>query len=715
MSTRVLLCIFITSFIYIAISCSSGESDLITSPPDSHTPAVSEFSGTTACFGLWQVTADKAAGTIEAIPLRGADYMLNVLSFMEPPALSSMDLDWENLKFGEGTVDVGVILKHPIPDAVFTGFDVRGVCFGPEVANADGLTVAMSPEFFSGVLFGYQDGLLGAPDSYGEYSGLAGYKYYCTEIDEDDELPDFFSNPANLDNRGSFPAGGIIQRNYQLDWNNVDLNFLTFNYAIYANYDWPVADPPIEVDDFSIATANGTEAFCISVTETANDLWYYDSDGGGEISLQLEVWDWQGDITTVTMEFLSEIGNTPGVLNFTPSGAGATEHSYLYDISDVAVTPLATTDIDILITTVDAKTYGEAWFQGLLPASHEMYDENVYNCWIYTTTVSDENPLDCGEMGSVTSTSYIYGPWFYSLNGGVACTRLGDSYVVNSYFYSGRLMALRADSTTAYQGPPQPPNSLSGTFSGTQRRDIVSDSNNIIYFVTDADYTLLRQILHTPLVGFGPPGTFGNIPSPWSIWRITVDPYDNPVILAYNTGDNSLMRIFHWNGSSWDELDVPSLVVNGDYNIVNDYDYNPYADDYVFMCKMTSGLTNMYAIDTTTGTLTSTINDVFDFNHDVEWDPGIYIDPVNPDCHFAVWGGAYIDGEWSETARPIALYNAVYERLSTGQGSAGGASYEWYAGAGVRGAWAPGTNRLFTGGRWNQAFISIYYELPAEW
>ena len=74
--------------------------------------------------------------------------------------------------------------------------------------------------------FGYQDGLLGAPDSVGDYSGLAGYKYYCDDIGEDESLIDFFSDPANLATRGAFSSGEQIQRNFLLDWTNVEQDFI---------------------------------------------------------------------------------------------------------------------------------------------------------------------------------------------------------------------------------------------------------------------------------------------------------------------------------------------------------------------------------------------------------------------------------------------------------------------------------------------------------
>lgn len=377
-----ILCLVLVLALFMLVSCSGGES--ITAPAPEHN-AVSEATGGTLCMGLWQVVINKD-GTGDIVQLRAADKIINVLGFMEPPALVLMNLDWDNLDidFDGGTIDVGVILTHPIAgDPVFSGFDCRGVCFGPNVSNADGLTVIPSPEFFKGVPFGYQDGLVGAPDELFNYEGLAGYKYFCDGLGEDEDIVDFFSDPGNLADRGIYGDGNVNQRNYNLEWNSVDQDFLVFNYAIYANYNWPIGEPPIDVEDFDITTANSAEAFCVSVTEVANSLWFNDPDGGGAISLMVEVWDWQEDISNVTVE-ADVIGITPTGFDLSYDGG---DKRTIFDFNDVAASPTETGEHDILITVVDNATFGESWFMDLLPSSNSMFDEKIYNCFRHTTTV----------------------------------------------------------------------------------------------------------------------------------------------------------------------------------------------------------------------------------------------------------------------------------------------------------------------------------------
>jgi len=346
-----------------------------------------EANGNTSLLGIWQVVIDKHTGAIDVIDLRSSDLVINVLGFLEPPALKGMTIDFSTLVLADPIVEVDVILTHPIPDPVFMGFDVRGVVFGPEVKNCDGLTVVLSPEFFSGAPFGYKDGLLGAPNSSAHYSGLAGYKYFCDGLAKDADLAAFMSDPAKLAKRGMFSQSPQKNtRHYILDWSNVTHGFLVFNYAIYANYNWPTGTPPIDINDFEITTSNSAEAFCAKVTEVANNLYYASGfGGGGTISLDVEVWDWLGDISNVTVESLKSGVIAKKVYDSTTPGT--TPYSYKYSFVDVPGTPTEVGDLDILITVTDAKTFGAAWFMGLLPTNNPLYGDNIYSCWIHTASV----------------------------------------------------------------------------------------------------------------------------------------------------------------------------------------------------------------------------------------------------------------------------------------------------------------------------------------
>ena len=418
---NITLTIILTLTLVSMISCSGGGNTIV-SPPQQAADISSDSSLRTSCLGFWQVAIDKEAGTIDAVDMRGSDLIINVLGFLEPPALKGLTIDFGTLKINDPVMEVDVIITHPIASAEFTGFDVRGVVFGPRVANADGLTVVTSPEFFNGVQFGYKDGLLGTPESTAHFTGLAGYKYFCDGLGLDNELATFMSNPLNLEKRGSFSAAPKKNmRRYVLDWTGAGQNFFVFNYAVYANYDWPVGDPPYDISDFNISTANSAEAFCCKFTELSNSLFYSAGVGGGNISLQAEIWDWQKDIVDV------RVNETCPNITFPPDsfmnlvGPGATAYSNIYEILDLAGTPLAAGEADIIITVTDPVTFGNAWFLGLLPTSNPMYYEKLYNCFVHKvlieecpkpTVESTDPPCGAGVLNDVVfnCTGLVDGP-----------------------------------------------------------------------------------------------------------------------------------------------------------------------------------------------------------------------------------------------------------------------------------------------------------------
>jgi len=383
-----MLTVFCAVFLFI-LGCSGSGTPLV---PPSNTPndLKTAEGGQTLCLGLWQVTVDLKSATIDAVPIRQGDFILNVLGFMEPPPLVNLNIDWTSLHIGDGvadkTITVDVIFTHPIAgDPVFTGFDVRGVVFGPNLANADGLTIIPSPELFSDVPFGYQNGLLGTPEETAHYKGLAGYKYFCDDLGKDDDLVTFFSNPANLANRGKYSSGAVHTRHYALDWDGASQAFFIFNYAVYANYNWPSGEAPIDLEDFDITTANSSEAFCAKVTETANTLYYATGGGGGALSLEVTVWDWQNNVSKVSLESLEAGVIDPVDAGFFGPGSDPFEGVWVFD--NIPGHPTVAGDLDLLLTVTDPMTFGGAWFMGLLPTGNSMYGKNVYNCWKYTTTV----------------------------------------------------------------------------------------------------------------------------------------------------------------------------------------------------------------------------------------------------------------------------------------------------------------------------------------
>ena len=172
----VLALILMSAFIF---GCSGGSQNPIT--PDEN-KQVADATNKSMMMGLWQVVIDKNTGSVDITRLRQLEAMINVIGFLEPPPLGNMTIDFDTLviDFDNNLVAADVILSHPIDDAVFMGFDVRGIVFGPELTNADGCTPAMSPLNFEGEPFGYTDGLLGVSNSSANFNDeVNGYKYFA--------------------------------------------------------------------------------------------------------------------------------------------------------------------------------------------------------------------------------------------------------------------------------------------------------------------------------------------------------------------------------------------------------------------------------------------------------------------------------------------------------------------------------------------------------
>jgi hypothetical protein len=380
--------VFLVLILVLVISCSyRGGGSTVPSYDDT---AAVEYDGNFACLGFWNVVIHED-GKVDLVDSRSTDLIVNVLQFLEPPPMTNLKVKFNTLVIDpiNKVVEVDVVLTHPIPIPRYMGFDVRGVVFGPYVANADGFTIIPSPEFFTGVPFGYQDGILGTPDSVANFEGLAGYKYYCDGLGPDDDLVAFMFSGLGDKNRGRFSPGNSLTRHYVLEWGSTAYPFMVFNYAVYANYANPTGPPPIDIDDFPLTTSNSAEAFCANVFEFDNSLYFDTSSGtgGGSVSLMVDIWDWQGVVSNTTVESAEPGVMAPTLPDFWWSG----EISYTvsYEFYDIPGSPTTTGDLDILVTAIDDVTFGDYWYAGLLDPGHPYYNENLYNCFIYTTTVAE--------------------------------------------------------------------------------------------------------------------------------------------------------------------------------------------------------------------------------------------------------------------------------------------------------------------------------------
>jgi len=395
----IILAVFSTT---ILIGCSSGQSAPVT--PAEKAPATG---ATHYVWGLWQFTTDPAEGRLDIVQLRSGDFHLNALVFLEPPPLVNLTL--ESLKFTGNIIDADIGLKHPFLGLTeFTGFDVCGVLItngsytgftdpalrlastgDTRLLNSDGLTRWWNPAEFpvnTKTIFGYNDGLLGTPDSVANYnSTLNAYKYFCDDLGPDDPLSNI-----TVAGRGMFSAGKKNVRHYTIELGAG----LTFNYAVDASWQFPTGDKPWVVPDDFGPGANKVEPWRADITEITNTLWNDGTDKGGTLSFTIDLYDrfhLEKDIVCI---------ESPG--SFAPSGplasSGGGEGYSTYQIDIPSATPVTSGSINVLIIAQCENTgYGN-----LLPGKTEA----AY--FLYTPKVSGEQATEpvC-DLQVVTPMPYI--------------------------------------------------------------------------------------------------------------------------------------------------------------------------------------------------------------------------------------------------------------------------------------------------------------------
>ena len=382
--------IILTALIITLAGCSNGGDTIIPKPVDM---SAASTANSHHLWGMWQFIADPLNETLDVVQLRTSDMHLNALPFLEPPA--NVHISLGNLEFNGNIIEIDIGLRHPFLGLTeFSGFDVCGVFITngsisgfddpglvmagdgeTRLLNPDGLTRWWNPSEFpvnTGTMFAYNDGLLGAPDSFADFNcTLNGCKYFTDALDPDAPVG---SLPA--DNDGMFSPGQKNIRHYTIE---LGTEGLIFNYAIDACWAFPEGVPPWTAPDDFPEKAWRVEAWNIVVTEIANTLWNDGLSSGGDLSLSIDIWDhFNADLNTVKVE-------SPG--NFIPTessvatSGGDGYSTYEVDIVDAA--PSASGEIELLIS-VECE---DEDYQGLLAG------ETVTAYFPYSTTVADESPI----------------------------------------------------------------------------------------------------------------------------------------------------------------------------------------------------------------------------------------------------------------------------------------------------------------------------------
>ena len=95
-----IVCLMVVLSLAFHIGC-SGNSGQIVTPGDEEGVRGSVTDGSGSCmWGMWEVTIEKSTGEVNITRLREADLALNVLGFLEPPALVNLTIDFDTLVSG---------------------------------------------------------------------------------------------------------------------------------------------------------------------------------------------------------------------------------------------------------------------------------------------------------------------------------------------------------------------------------------------------------------------------------------------------------------------------------------------------------------------------------------------------------------------------------------------------------------------------------------
>jgi len=375
--------------ILLLVGCSGSGSHLATTPITSGQDVTNSANPTPSNHIIWEmgdVTIDTEAGTATVVPLRTAEFNLNVVKFLQPPAGSTSNigiaLDLPNSNIANAYIELDLTLKHPFPATQYWGFDTRVIVFGGgstvgkhdtsvvypsntelRMVNADGYTRWWNRTEFGplGKIFGYTDGKLAPSFTPTSWGTVNGYKYFATGVSSTQVPP----NPAES-TRGSFSSGQVARR-MKLQFPKVTSPF-KFKYSIDTSYDNPTVKPPTSVSDFP-PEANTPEAYQVVVTEdtTASTAFFNpdDSTFGGDLSLTVEVWDWKqgggtvaNEIDGIWLESPTLLNNQGGAVKISDTwtqSAGSSPNSVKFTGVLTNVTPNAVLNQELFVT-VTSKT-----------------------------------------------------------------------------------------------------------------------------------------------------------------------------------------------------------------------------------------------------------------------------------------------------------------------------------------------------------------------
>ena len=310
--------LFLATVVFMALSmgCSASSNNPVL-PTDQR--ADHHLTGGTAesplsqeyIWGYYSLCFDLENRKVEVVASRSVDFTANVVKFLNnDPAGLQVKFNGTSPGAGYIDIDLDITIKHPLSTAEYNGYDVRGIFIGNGSAhltsnadlaypvagtdqvllNADGYSRWFNPtEFPLPKIFGYVPGNL-ASKGYTGTATLNPYKYFGQALGDEDDLWGYFMTGST--NVGYFLAGTSNTRNYILRF-PIPVPGIKYGYVVTAN--WSGTAPEFH-------PSHAPEAVGLSVIDQS-DLWFVDSSHkGGNLKLDISVFDWDAQLTGDVME-----------------------------------------------------------------------------------------------------------------------------------------------------------------------------------------------------------------------------------------------------------------------------------------------------------------------------------------------------------------------------------------------------------------------------